>query len=75
MLKTFGDQIEHVLLGLAQLENAFTLLIILVILGIIVIDNALGFHIARKISILTAKTGDNHNSLIGEGLGIGNQRI
>ena len=75
LVEVLGDQVEHIALGLAQLQEAFAVLEVLVILGVVLIGDAFGLHVHRKVSALATDAGEHYNSLIGEALGIGDQGI
>ena len=52
-----------------------TILEVIIILGVVLVGNGFGLHVGRQISTFATDAGDHHNSLIGEALGVRNQRI
>ena len=75
LVEVLGDQVNHVALSLAQLQEVLTILEVIIILGVVLVGNGFGLHVGRQISTFATDTGDHHNSLIGEALGVRNQRI
>ena len=75
LAEVFGDQIKHVALGLAQLQEALAVLEVLVILGVVLVGNAFGLHVHRQVGTFAANAGEHHNGLIREALRIGDQGI
>ena len=63
------------MLSLAQLQEVLTILEVIIILGVVLVGNGFGLHVGRQVSAFAADTGNHHNSLIGEALGVRNQRI
>ena len=75
LAEVLGDQIKHVALGLAQLQEVLAILEVVVVLGVVLVGDSFGLHVGREVSAFATNAGEHHNSLIREALGIRDQRI
>ena len=69
LVEVRGDQVDHVLFGLAQLEEGLAVLEVLVLGGVVVVGDALTLHVLRQVGALAAHAADDDDGLIGEFLG------
>ena len=75
LLEVLGDQVDHVALGLGQLQEVLAILEIFVVLGIVVVGDALRLHVRRQVSAFAADAGDGDDGFVGEVLGVGDQLV